>query len=189
MRVSEALTSGSRLTAERSGMTPSQEEYRTIPLTRGQVAIVDASEYAWLNQWKWCAQWNECTHSFYAVRKYGVGGGRTMTLSMHRAILGLGYLEKRQCDHINGDTLDNRHSNLRMATHSENMRNRPMMKTNKSGFKGVYLRKGKKENPWRAEIQKDKKRITLGYFPTPEDAHAAYATAAKQLFGEFARTA
>jgi len=88
-------------------------------------------------------------------------------------------------DHINGDPDDNRISNLRLATHSQNNANRRLMATSTSGHKGVswIKRKGK----WRAGIQKDGRAIHLGYFEDLDDAARAYEVAATQIFGQFAR--
>lgn len=88
-------------------------------------------------------------------------------------------------DHINGDVTDNRASNLRLATASQNFGNSRRSKANTSGFKGVWKRRGK----WSADICCNGRRERLGVFETPELAHAAYGEAATRLFGEFARVA
>ena len=75
-------------------------------------------------------------------------------------------------------------SHLRLCTRSENLRNTGKMSTNTSGFKGVSWHKA--ERKWAATIMINKKGKTLGYFKTPEEAHAAYCKAAKELHGEFA---
>lgn len=87
-------------------------------------------------------------------------------------------------DHINGVLDDNRLCNLRDATRSQNQANRAATRKSKSGFKGVHSH-GRK---WVASIQRDKQPTYLGTFDTAELAHAAYAVAAKELFGDFART-
>jgi hypothetical protein len=89
-------------------------------------------------------------------------------------------------DHENTDTLDNRWANLRDATPSQNQANRSARKDNKLGIKGVhYIKRDKK---YCAEIQVNKKQIRLGYFDDPHEAALAYALAAKEHFGEFARS-
>lgn len=87
-------------------------------------------------------------------------------------------------DHINGDHLDNRKSNLRIATVKENSRNAVIRNDNTSGFKGVsfFRRRGK----YRAYINIDQKQKHLGYFNDPEEAARAYDEAARYYFGEFA---
>jgi hypothetical protein len=87
-----------------------------------------------------------------------------------------------EIDHINGDGADNRFANLREATRGENARNRARQ-NNTSGFKGVVGRGTR----WEAKIYYDGREIYLGTFATPEEAHAAYAKAALEHHGEFAR--
>lgn len=86
-------------------------------------------------------------------------------------------------DHINGIRDDNRWANLREATWQENLRSTKRRIDNTSGFKGVR----KEGTKWVASIYPNRKRIKLGTFDTPEEAHAAYCAAAEQLYGEFAR--
>ena len=89
-------------------------------------------------------------------------------------------------DHRDGNPLNNRWDNLRLASHANNAANRARLRTNRSGFKGVCFdsRRGK----WMAQITKGGRRYMIGRFATPEDAHAAYVAKARELFGEFART-
>jgi hypothetical protein len=89
----------------------------------------------------------------------------------------------KELDHRNGDEGDNRFDNLRHATKSQQAANKGCYVNNQIGLKGVYLN----GNRWRAILQCQKQRKHLGYFETPELAHAAYVKAAKQHFGEFAR--
>lgn len=88
-----------------------------------------------------------------------------------------------QIDHINGDKHDNRFENLREATASTNGAN--MHGRSSSGFKGVYLEK--RSGRWFSAICVRNKRMHLGTFGSPEEAHAAYVAAAAKHFGEFAR--
>ncbi len=89
-----------------------------------------------------------------------------------------------EVDHANGDILDNRRSNLRAATRSENNSNRQKFSngTPASKYKGVQFTHGK----WAASIQKDKERKWLGYFKHEDSAAKAYDIAVKELHGEFA---
>jgi HNH endonuclease len=87
-------------------------------------------------------------------------------------------------DHRDGDPSNNRWANLRRATRSQNSANRRVPRHNPWGLKGVSHRRGK----WYANICKRGRKQFLGTFSTPQAAHAAYAKAARNLFGEFART-
>ncbi len=86
-----------------------------------------------------------------------------------------------QIDHINLNPSDNRWCNLRKATRSQNGANRKCYA--RSGRKGVTAC-GKK---WVAYLTVDRKQQYLGIFKSPEEAHAAYSAAAKNIFGEYAR--
>jgi hypothetical protein len=85
-------------------------------------------------------------------------------------------------DHINQIKIDNRIENLRLVTNSENQMNRSKQKNNKSGYKGVYLDRGR----YRSLIQYHGNRIHIGYYDNKEDAARAYDNKAKELHGEFA---
>src|SRR5688572_25831341 len=94
---------------------------KTIPLTRGLMAIVDDADYASLAAHKWYAKKKRATAQvFYASRKVN-----RRSVDMHRVILGLtdGALE---CHHLNGDGLDNRRENLQALTKAEH-RHRHML--------------------------------------------------------------
>lgn len=91
-----------------------------------------------------------------------------------------------QLDHRNLFKADNRWSNLRPATNTQNHQNVPKRRCNTSGIKGVYWHK--RLARWHASIQVDGKLKFLGYRDKKEKAAALYASAAKQYFGEFART-
>ena len=90
-----------------------------------------------------------------------------------------------QIDHIDGNKLNNKFSNLRLATQAQNMRNRGVNKKSKSQLKGAHWRK--ENQKWSAAITVNRKMKHLGYFPTPELAHMAYCKAAAELHGEFVR--
>jgi len=156
---------------------PLETEYRTIPLTQGQFAIVDKDVYEDVSPFQWAAWWNPCTSSYYAVR-HGLAG---KTIYMHRFIMGepKGFL----VDHENHDTLDNRKRNLRSATRTQNMFNQRRSSANTSGFKGVSWIKEK--GSWRAVVRYNKKTFFLGYHSTAESAHAAYCKKAAELDGDF----
>jgi hypothetical protein len=117
---------------------------------------------------------------------YFVGRFDGRLYRLHRiAFLYMTGLMPKIIDHIDGNGLNNKWSNLRSCSQSENMRNQKLSKLSKYGFKGVSLSKEKKK--YRANIVLNYKQKHLGYFNTPEEAYAAYCAAAKELHGEFAR--
>ena len=89
-------------------------------------------------------------------------------------------------DHINHIRDDNRWTNLRDATYSQNQFNKSTNKTNTSGYKGVSWNKQVKK--WRAQIKYMKKSIYIGYYTTPQEAAEAYNKKAIELSGKFAYT-
>lgn len=154
----------------------------TIQLTRGYVTVVDTidSDFAKL---KWFAYQS---HGILYARR---NSPNRKTLHLHRVILirmlGRDLADSEYCDHINGDGLDNRRSNLRLATHAENECNQRRHSNNTSGYKGVSLHKATQK--WRASISINGIRKHLGLFDTAQDAYGAYCEAALKLHGEFAR--
>lgn len=107
-------------------------------------------------------------------RKYGE---RAIHRIIGERILGKPLRRGQLVDHANRNPLDNRRSNLRIATNAQNMANKAA-RPNKSGYRGVnQTRHGK----WAAKVS----GTHLGCFETPELAYAAYCEAAKERWGEF----
>lgn len=162
---------------------PIEGEIFHISLTKGYVAIVDAID-ADLAQFRWRA--SNSRYTVYALREIGKRHNRSNQM-LHRVIfervLGRELLKTEEVDHIDGDCGNNRRSNLRLATHSENAKNRRRYRSNTSGYKGVHHL----NNKWTATINIDHKQTRLGVFNTPEEAYEAYCKAAIEHYGEFAR--
>lgn len=113
-------------------------------------------------------------------------GFRGVLFAAHRLAWAVHYGEwpTGVIDHINRDPYDNRLCNLRLCSQQQNTFNAGPSKNNTSGFKGVYFRKD--TGKWAAEITHNRKKKSLGCYPTPELASAAYNKAAQETFGEFA---
>lgn len=131
-----------------------------------------------VGKWKW-----RVTGNGYAYRNAWVDG-RSVKTYLHRVILNpTGSVE---VDHINGDRLDNRRSNLRPCTRADN--NAAARRTRKgrsSKFRGVTWAKDKQR--WQAQIGYRGKNIILGRFAAEEDAARRYDEEARKLYGDFAR--
>ena len=138
------------------------------------IALVDDEDYPYLLNFKWYFI------DGYAARVGDIDGKRVWTL-MHREIMKTP--KGMDTDHINMQRMDNRKSNLRIATRSENMANTKAHKDKKiaPGLKGVTLANGK----WRARIFKTGRNYHLGVFDTAEQAAEAYRSASISINGVF----
>jgi hypothetical protein len=152
-----------------------------VPISRGLVAIVDDADLAAVVA---AGPWHACPRGRTVYVQSGVRrpDGRWTTQQLHTFPTGW-----QLVDHINRNGLDNRRSNLRPATHSQNSANAGRQTRSTSGFKGVH-RGPVRGKAWRAQIHTAGKKRHLGTFDDPEEAARAYDAAAVELFGEFART-
>ena len=136
------------------------------------VALVDDEDYARLVIYNWQKSTNG-----YAIRSVG-----TSKVYMHQDVCptrnGL------YADHVNGQRLDNRRSNLREVTHSQNGQRRKVQSNSRTGFRGVIH----SPNGWRAHLYCNRKHISLGYYKDIEDAARAYDKGALKYFGPNAAT-
>jgi hypothetical protein len=149
---------------------------KTIPLTRGKVAIVDDEDYAVLSAWKWYAI--NTNNSWYAMR---TDMASRRNIRMHRQIMAI----DSQIDHRNGNGLDNRRCNLRPCTSAQNSYNRGLHKRNKSGFIGVFWSNNAQR--WEAQIRHRGKRMYLGRFDTATEAAMVRDLYAVRFHGDFAK--
>lgn len=139
-----------------------------------------------------CANWNSRyadKEALSAINEFGYKHGSIFNKSYraHRVIWAMetGSWPAGLIDHINGKPADNRLENLREATRSQNGMNRGAQKNSTSGFKGVTY--DKKKQRWASAINLMGKKKFLGYYDKPQDAHDAYARAAKIYHADFSR--
>lgn len=133
-------------------------------------SIVD-KKYIYLSRYKW-----DINKKGYAA---GWIDGKSRLL--HHMIIGLppkGFVT----DHKDRDKLNNKFSNLRHVTNTQNSMNRRESIICKSGYKGVH----KHNNKWRATIKYGSKAIHIGLFDTKNEAAKAYDRVAKKIYGEYA---
>jgi len=153
--------------------------FKRIELTQGKIVIVDAIDYEWLIQRVWHVGDDDYARTRLHNAEWAKGLPRK--IAMHRMMLNPppGF----EVDHINNNRLDNRRSNLRLVTRSQNICNSPN-RPNKWGMRGVAHHI--KSNTWQARITVQGKTHQLGYYKTPELAHAAYKEAVKLYHGDYA---
>lgn len=148
---------------------------RRLALSRGMFAVVDAEDYARVKDFKWSAVQAE-SGLFYAARWV-----KRRQIYLHRFITDAA--DGARIDHRDGDGLNCRKENLRVATAAQNMANKVRPKNGKNRFRGVLKNHGK----WSACIVANCVRYNLGYFDTEEWAAMAYDAKAREVHGEFAR--
>ena len=154
---------------------------KSIPLTKGKVALVDDEDYdRVVAQGKWSAVRGR-NDTWYAQRRPRANGKRK-PVYMYRFILGITD-PTIEVDHEDHDGLNNRRYNLRSCSRRQNSWNMGKQATNSSGFKGVDRFKG---SSWRARISTKERIVELGLFATAKDAAHAYDVAAEKYHGEFA---
>ena len=148
-----------------------------IPLGKERFALVDDVDFDRFKDTQW----------FLSRTGYAVGlipqDGRFRLVYMHRLVIGAE--PDALVDHINADTLDNRRSNLRLATPEQNGQNKQLNPLSKTQLKGVGWHKRRRK--YHARIQLQGMRYHLGFFVDAETAALTYDAAARLLFGAYAR--
>lgn len=157
---------------------------KSIPLTKGQYALVDDQDYAAISQYNWCL----ITPGGPNGRRYAARFDKdNHVIYMHRVIMQDQFTpEQNFCDHRDGNGLNNTRQNLRVCNRSQNQRNRGQQSRigRTSAFKGVSRRK----NGWLTRINTQPGVQThIGIFGTEMDAAMAYDAAALVYHGEFAK--
>jgi hypothetical protein len=163
---------------------------KTIQLTRGYSVLVDDEDYESLSGLKWCSWVGESGH-VYAVHSMSKKDGYRK-IAMHRLIMEAP--PGMQVDHIQlfayDNVIDNRKSNLRLATRHQNLRSRSKRCLSRSIFKGVSYNTQDRNpsRPWRARVKHDGKFVHAGCFTVEAHAAIAYDLKAVELYGRFALT-
>lgn len=154
-------------------MTPTPEQLACVelPLTQGNVALIDATDLALVQKHTWCVA--RIRNYYYAVTSIN-----RKRVYLHRLLMQP--ISSEVVDHINRNTLDNRRVNLRKCSHAENMQNRKLQENNMSGHPGVWKEAAKKK--WKAKIQRNGKIIYLGSFASKDAAIAARMEAENVIY-------
>lgn len=149
----------------------------------GRVVRVDEGDYGLVSQYRWHIHEPEPKPGRRQQGPYAVTliweNGRGRTLFMHDLIMGA-----KGIDHVDHDGLNNRRSNLRVATGTQNAGNQRPQLSVTSRYKGVS--RHSPTGKWQAGIQAAGRKYHLGYFSSEVEAARTYDAAAHELFGEFA---
>jgi len=154
----------------------------------GKFSEIDDIDFDMVSKYKWYLYYFKTSSNYYIKRGFKING-KWKTIYLHKYIMNV----DTAIDHVDGNTLNNKRSNLRVCTHSGNSRNKKKNSNSQSKYKGVT----KNTHPnrpyvyWKARIKLVDRSITLGNFPFNEEgevlAAKAYNEAAIKYFGEFAR--
>lgn len=125
------------------------------------ISKIDLEDIEKIKKYKW-----SCTKGGRGIKYYAQTISQNRCLKLHRYLLD--YCGELDIDHIDGDTLNNRKSNLRIVSHQENMQNQKIRSGNKTGYTGVYFNNINKV--YVAQIKVNYRMIYLGSFKNIEDA-------------------
>ena len=157
--------------------------YAIVELTQGQVTLVDIEDLPIIAEYQWNASWNPDRKSYYATANIRLPSGKKTSIRLNRLVMNAQH--PFVVDHINTVTLDNRKSNLRICTKSENGMNRGKQSNNTTGHKGICFSKSK--NRYVVHIKKDGKSKYIGGYENYEDAVIAHEQALEKMHGDFSR--
>lgn len=142
-----------------------------LQTNKGQSFTIDTSDLEKVLRYTWCI----------GKTGYLVANDGKKVIKLHRYLLDA--KQGKVVDHINGNPLDNRRTNLRICSTRENSRNCKLSSNNTTGFSGVSLTPNGK---YRARIMVDNQEIRLGHYDDVEQAAVARLSAENKYFGDFA---
>lgn len=165
------------------GISTPENPGMMIRTCAGHLFLIDAEDRPGISRFKWSVSSDGGDKKYVSTRIKG------KKIYLHRLLLEAPHDQK--VDHRNGDPLDNRKANLRLATHQQNMfncgkRSAYKGKPTASTFKGVTW--DKSCGKYKAQIMKNGINHYLGHFMDERSAAIAYDHAALEMFGEFAQT-
>lgn len=156
--------------------------------SNGYKFCFDKSKYNLISKYCWHKHQDGYLRTLYYYYYDESGKRHNYYILMHRLLLDPeNEHQGMEIDHINGCPWDNRLCNLRFVTHAQNMQNEKLLRSNKTGYKGVFW--SKLEQKWKVYITVFGTVIHLGTFASYEDAVNARKEAEKKYHGEFARAA
>lgn len=154
---------------------------RSITLTQGKSATIDTEDYKSISKFKWFAK--KDGKNSYACRSIFVKG-KGGTIMMHRQIMDK-CPKGKEIDHIDGNGLNNRRSNLRIVSKSQNQLNAGLRIDNSSGFKGVSW--DKRHKMWYAYARLSGKQVNLGRYTKITEAVTAYEIFTDRHYKQYKR--
>lgn len=146
-----------------------------LVISAGHVVQVDEEDLPELSQHRWTYIPRACGHGAYAAR-WVKKDGKRKTVYMHRQLMND---PPGEVDHEDGDGLNNRRYNLRLASRNQNNVNRDHTNT----YRGVYPFRKK----WKSQAKVNGKNVHIGVFTNPIDAARAYDVFVLAAWGSFAR--
>lgn len=157
---------------------------------KNQEFFIDKKDYDLIYQYCWHRHGDGYLRTCYGYKYAEDGSKKNNYILMHDLImLGIDKTknnpQRLEVDHIDGNPNNNRRSNLRITTHSNNMKNIKLYSSNTSGTKGVHW--SKLENKWKAYIRCNNVVRHLGTFVNKDDAINARRKAEEELFADYSR--
>lgn len=162
-----------------------------LQLQNGMITEIDDEDYDKISGITWRAQkaYKDNWYVVGALRGFKLKSGSQKIVKLHRVVMGATD-RSQEVDHRDHNTLNNKKSNLRICTKSQNQCNRAGVASHKNGsdYVGVFVRPWKNgiRNSYRAGLRVNRRWITIGTFHDEKSAAIAYNEAASKHFGEFA---